>query len=82
LPSAFSKVDSKGRVLIPIKIRAKLKILEGSRVRFLLLKDKLILLPENQDNFYGQSSVRVSTEACGASRAGSSPASDPKKVNL
>jgi hypothetical protein len=28
-------------------LRAKLRLLEGSRVKFLLLKDMLIIIPEN-----------------------------------
>ena len=55
-------------------MRAKLRLLEGSRVKFLLLKGRLIILPEN-----GQSSVKASTEACETSRTGSSPDSGPKK---
>lgn len=48
-------------------------MLEGSRVKFLLLKDRLIILPEN-----GQSSVKASTEVCETSRSCSIPDSGPK----
>ncbi len=72
--SAISKIDSKGRVSIPICLRVKLKLLEGSRVKFLLLKDRLLIIPEN-----GQSSVKASTEVCETSRPGSIPDSGPKK---
>ena len=72
--SATSKVDSKGRVSIPIGLRARLELLEGSRVKFLLLKDKLLILPEN-----GQGSVKASTEVCETSRLGSILNSGPEK---
>ena len=52
--SAVSKVDSKGRISIPIGLRAKLRLTEGTRVDIILKKDRLILLPTN-----GQSGVSV-----------------------
>ena len=81
MSSAVSKVDSKGRISIPIGFRVKLKLIEGSRVKIVLKKDRLILVPD------GQSSVKVSIDSksakdCGSSRAGSSPASDPEKLLL
>ncbi len=47
--TVISSVDSKGRISIPIGIRAKLKLLEGSKVR---------LVPNGRDG------VMVSTKVC------------------
>lgn len=48
--SVISKVDSKGRVSIPIGFRYKLKLVEGSSIYFQLKKNRLILIPvENGD---------------------------------
>lgn len=73
---AISKVDSKGRITIPIGLRARLRLVEGSEVKIMLNTNRLTIVPFG----YGQSGVRVSTDkgakACGASDAGSSPASD------
>lgn len=43
LISAISKIDSKGRISIPIKFRAKLGWIEGNEVRIVLNKNKLIV---------------------------------------
>lgn len=75
--SAVSRVDSKGRVSIPIGLRAKLRLVEGSNVRIVLEKNRLIVSPNSDAN--GQSSVKVSTRVCGALRPGSSLGSDPNK---
>ena len=72
--SAISRVDSKGRVSIPIGLRYKLGLLEGSEVGFLVKGKSIVLISVN-----GHSGVKVSTEACGASGSGSTPDSDPKK---
>ena len=72
--SAVSRVDSKGRVSIPVGLRYKLRLIEGSTVSFEIKGNKLILIPVN-----GQSGVEFSTEVCGASSSGSNPGSDPKK---
>lgn len=64
--SAISKVDSKGRISIPIGLRLKLNLLEGSIVKIALNDKKLIIIPN------GQSGVRVSTKVCGTLRPGSS----------
>lgn len=64
--TAISKIDSKGRISIPIDLRARLNLIEGSTVKIILKDRKLVLIP------YGQSSVRVRTKACGALRPGSS----------
>ena len=72
--SAVSRVDSKGRVSIPIGLRYKLKLFEGSEVSFQVKGNKLVLFPVN-----GRSGVKASTEVCGASSSGSTPDSDPKK---
>ena len=74
--SAISKVDSKGRVSVPIGLRAKLGLVEGSNVRIFLDKDRLIVIPYSYAK-NGQSSVKVSTRVCGTLRSGSSPDSDP-----
>ncbi len=76
LVSAISKIDSKGRVSIPIGLRAKIGLVEGSRVRIVLDGNKLIVTPDSKN---GQSSVKVSTRVCGTLRLGSSLGSDPKK---
>jgi len=47
LRTTISKVDSKGRITIPIGLRAKLKLLEGSEVRMILNKNKLIVTPNS-----------------------------------
>ena len=73
--SAVSKVDSKGRVAIPIGLRYRLRLLEGSEVNFKIKGKAIVLIPVN-----GRSGVKVSTEVCGTSSSGSSPDSDPKKV--
>ncbi len=70
----ISRVDSKGRVSIPVGLRYKLKLIEGSTVSFEVRSDKLALIPVN-----GQSGVESSTEVCGAFSSGSIPDSDPKK---
>lgn len=72
--SAVSRVDSKGRVSIPVGLRYKLRLIEGSAVSFEVKGSRLILTPVN-----GQSGVKVVTEVCGASSSGSTPDSDPKK---
>ena len=66
--SAISKIDSKGRVSIPIGLRARLRLLEGSSVKFLLKDNRLILILDN-----GHGSVTVSKEVCEASGSGSTP---------
>lgn len=71
--SAISRIDSKGRVSIPVGLRYKLKLLEGNTVSFELRANKLVLIPVD-----GQSGVR-SMEVCGASSSGSNLDSDPKK---
>lgn len=75
--SFVSKVDSKGRVSIPIKLRAKLKIIEGCRVKILAKKGRLILIPEKWPEW-----CKGSTGVCGTPGAGSNPASGPKEVIL
>ena len=72
--SAISRVDSKGRVSIPVGLRYKLKLIEGSAVSFEVKGKKLFLSPVN-----GQSTVEFSTEVCGTSSSGSIPDSGPKK---
>ena len=54
-----------------------MKLLEGSRVKFLIENDKLILIPEN-----GQGSVTVCKEVCETSRSGSIPDSGPMSDNM
>ena len=85
MPSAISTVDSKGRISIPIGLRAKLKLLEGSKVRILKRRKSLVIIPCSDEDVleYGQISVRVGTnksvKACEAFRAGPSPASGLKR---
>lgn len=43
--SAVSRVDSKGRVSIPVGLRYKLRLIEGSAVSFEVRGNKLILIP-------------------------------------
>lgn len=71
--SAVSRIDSKGRVSIPVGLRYKLKLIEGSGVSFQTKGDRLVLVPVN-----GQSDVR-SIEVCGTSCPGSNPGPDPKR---
>ena len=76
--SAISKVDSKGRITIPIGFRAKLRLLEGSDVRIVLKNKKLIIFPYNgQSCVNGISSKKASTQLCGSCRPGSIPGSGP-----
>lgn len=75
--SAIFRVDSKGRVSIPIGLRYKLRLLEGSEVGFQVKDNKIVLIPVD-----GRSGVKVSTEVCGASSSGSTPDSDPKRGRI
>jgi len=61
--SSISRVDSKGRVSIPIGLRYKLKLIEGSEVGFQIKGRAIILIPVD-----GRSGARVSTEVCRTSR--------------
>ncbi len=72
--NTISRIDSKGRVSIPVGLRYKLKLIEGSVVSFEIKGKNLVLTPVN-----GQSGVEFSTEVCGASSSGSIPDSDPMK---
>ena len=65
----ISKIDKKGRISIPISLRAKLGWLEGSKVSINLNGDRLILLQD------GQNGVKVSIGTCGVSGPGSIPGS-------
>ena len=71
----ISRVDSKGRVSIPIGLRYKLRLLEGSEVSFQVEGKTIVLIPVD-----GWSSVKASTEVCGASSSGSTSDSNPKKM--
>lgn len=70
----ISKIDSKGRISIPIALRLKLKLIEGSSVYCIQKGKKLILIPAN-----GQSGIKASIGDCGSSRLGSIPGSGPKR---
>ena len=60
------KVDSKGRISIPSEVRKNFGLEEGSEIELVFdLKENLVML------FFGQDSVTVSTEACGAPSPGS-----------
>ncbi|MCD6403217.1 MAG: MraZ N-terminal domain containing protein [Candidatus Aenigmarchaeota archaeon] len=51
------KVDSKGRISIPIRIRVKLKMLEGSLVKIVEKEGYLLLFPlkkEAEQGDYGE----------------------------
>lgn len=48
--SFISRIDSKGRISIPIRLRAKLKLVEGSKVRIIENKNRLIIIPESDYN--------------------------------
>jgi len=45
--TAISKVDSKGRISIPVRLRAKLGLVEGISVKISCRKNSLVLVPEN-----------------------------------
>lgn len=77
--SANSKIDKKGRISIPIGLRAKLRMLEGTRVEIILRNGKLILLPYGQSGVNGITSIKASTQFCGSCRPSSIPGSGPKK---
>ena len=62
-----SRIDAKGRVSIPISLRAKLGWLEGSSVEISVRGDELILSTD------GQSGVMASIGDCGSSGPGSNP---------
>lgn len=55
-------------------MRAKLKLLEGSKVKFQFNEDNLVLIPVD-----GQSSVKVSVGVCETSGPSSSLGSGPEK---
>ena len=67
-------------------MRAKLRVLEGSRVKFVFNNGKLILLPINDSDVIritnGQRGVMAaqnsSVKVCGTSRSGSNPDSGLK----
>ena len=63
--TAISKVDKKGRISIPIRLRAKIGLVEGRFVKITFKNNSLILIPEN-----GRSGVTVSTRVCGTRRPG------------
>lgn len=67
--SSSTKLDSKGRITIPMRIRAKLNLLEGSKLKLLVEENKILLVP------IGQGSVKVSTGACEAPSLSSIPGS-------
>ena len=72
--SYISRVDSKGRVSIPIGLRYKLRLIEGSEVGFRIKGKTIVLIPVD-----GWSGIKVSTEVCEASSSGSTPDSDPRR---
>jgi AbrB family looped-hinge helix DNA binding protein len=43
----FSKITSKGQVTIPYNIRAKLHLLEGSKLEFIIQNNAILLVPIN-----------------------------------
>ena len=47
LLTAISKVDSKGRISIPIRLRAKLNLVEGRFVKITFQDNSLILIPNS-----------------------------------
>ena len=57
LSSLISKIDSKGRITIPIRLRAKLRLVEGSNVEISLKKNKLVVSSCN-----GQRGVKIDTD--------------------
>ncbi|MHA1675640.1 MAG: AbrB/MazE/SpoVT family DNA-binding domain-containing protein [Candidatus Njordarchaeales archaeon] len=67
-------MDSKGRISIPISLRAKLGWLEGSRVKISICEDELVLSSS------GQNGVKVSIGVCGTSDSGSIPDSGLDKT--
>ena len=73
-PSFISKIDSKGRISIPISLRSKLKLLEGSEVVLSVSGSSISVVPLD-----GQDGVADCIGACGASGSGSSPGSGPLK---
>jgi len=67
--TAISKVDKKGRISIPIRLRAKLNLVEGRFVKITFRNNSLILVPDFDITSVknvsaktnGQSSVKAST---------------------
>jgi len=47
--NAISRVDKKGRISIPVGLRLKLRLLEGSNVKIVLNKKRLIVTPDSDD---------------------------------
>lgn len=70
----FLKLILKGRITIPIRLRAKLRLLEGSKVKLLFENGKLILIPDN-----GHSSVKASTKVCEIRKPTQTSGSDQKR---
>lgn len=81
MSSAISKVDSKGRISVPIGLRAKVKLVEGSRVKILKRRKSLLIVPCSDEDLleYGQSSVKASTGVCETPRPRSILGSDPAR---
>ena len=74
VPATISKIDSKGRVSIPMPVRARLKLLEGSEVRLSVRDGCIYILPLD-----GRNSTMASAGDCGSPCPGSSPGSGPLK---
>ena len=73
LCSAVSKVDSKGRISIPIGFRWKLRLVEGRKVKIVLNKDRLAIIPNSDfarvtNGQSGVSAARSSVKAKGRVR--------------
>jgi AbrB family looped-hinge helix DNA binding protein len=77
--TAISKVDKKGRISIPIGLRAKLGLVEGRFVKITFKNNSLILIPSEVISMTnGRSGVTASTRVCETRRPGATLGSGPK----
>jgi len=76
-----SKIDSKGRISIPLQLRAKLRLLEGSNVSIFIKNKQIVLTPVKNDQSNVTASIDFdSAKVCGTSRPSSNLGSCLKKV--
>ncbi len=59
--SAISKIDPKGRIVVPINMRASLNLIEGSKVRLVATKGNLSVFPiyNNYKNFSTRKTIGI-----------------------
>jgi bifunctional DNA-binding transcriptional regulator/antitoxin component of YhaV-PrlF toxin-antitoxin module len=74
-----ARLDSKGRLSLPVDVRRNFGLDEGSEVLMIFSLDKnLVLLVIGED---GQDGVKEGMEDCGSSGPGANPGPDPEKFD-